>query len=83
MRVVSFRLKSLSPKGEKAIRKYDVKDRRVLVSKISDNPLIISFVWKGRFSKFINDSSIKSFIGLTMKSKGCKENIDYELEVKE
>ena len=79
--VVGFKLIGLSEKGNKAIKIYEKSDKKAYVKRISDNPLIISFVFYERFRRFITSESIKSFTGLTMKGKDCFIDVDYKIEV--
>jgi len=81
--VRGFRLKAHTEIGEEAVKEFEKADRRALVKRISDKPLIVSFVFKPRYQKAITEMSIKSFLSMTMKSRGCKDIIDYTMEVLE
>lgn len=78
--MTGFRLIAISPRGEEAIRKFQAKDRKCSINIITEDPLTISFVFKGRFAK-IPEGSIRWFVPMTLKGFGCKEGVDYELEV--
>ncbi len=79
-----FKLIALTPKGEEAIKKFVVKDRRVLVTRTCEDPLTLAFVFAGRMAKYMsNPASINWFIKQALKGYGCKVDLDYKLEIKE
>lgn len=79
--MTNFRLIGLSEKGIKAIKKYDVKDKKVTVFVTCQDPFTLSFIFHERFSKLIPENAIRIFVNQAMKGYDCKEETDYKIEV--
>jgi len=80
--VRGFKLKALNELGKEEIKRLNVKDKGAIISQISENPLIIVYLFKDRVKKFIPRKSVEFFIRDYFKDR-LIENEDYKLEVLE
>ena len=80
--VRGFKLKALNELGKEEIKRLNVRDKGAIISQISENPLIIVYLFKDRVKKFIPRKSVEFFIRDYFKDR-LIENEDYKLEVLE
>jgi len=80
--VRGFKLIALNELGKEEIKRLNVRDKGAIISQISENPLIIVYLFKDRVKKFIPRKSVEFFIRDYFKDR-LIENEDYKLEVLE
>lgn len=79
--VRGFRLIGLSLKGVEAIKEYESNDRKAVIEVICKHPYTVAYLFNKRYRRFLKKESIKVFVNLTMKGRGCEPIIDYNIEV--
>jgi len=75
-----YRITALTPKGTAAVKNLYVKDKRVVIEEISNNPYSLSFLFKHKIMQHVITLDSVLLVAMRMLP-GCTNELDYKIEM--